>query len=92
MTLVLENLSRRFGGVAALDGVSLEIPDGSLFALLGPSGSGKTTLLNCLSGLDDIDEGTVHVDGEEIHVMSDARRTDHRRYPGRAGLPRVEHD
>src|SRR5438552_8555759 len=45
---------------------------------MGPSGSGKTTLLNCLSGLDDIDAGSVVVNGEDIIAMSDARRTKHR--------------
>ena len=45
---------------------------------MGPSGSGKTTLLNCLSGLDEIDEGRVLVDGKSIHELSDARRTLHR--------------
>jgi putative ABC transport system ATP-binding protein len=45
---------------------------------MGPSGSGKTTLLNCLSGLDEIDEGKVFVDGESIHELSDAARTRHR--------------
>jgi putative ABC transport system ATP-binding protein len=43
---------------------------------MGPSGHGKTTMLNCLSGLDDIDAGTVVVDGEDLHAMSDARRTE----------------
>ena len=46
--------------------------------VMGPSGNGKTTLLNCLSGLDDIDAGTVLVDGDDIHAMSDAERTEHR--------------
>ena len=46
--------------------------------VMGPSGNGKTTMLNCLSGLDDIDAGEVWVDGENIHAMPDARRTDHR--------------
>jgi putative ABC transport system ATP-binding protein len=45
---------------------------------MGPSGSGKTTLLNCLSGLDDIDGGTVWVDGQAINELSDAARTRHR--------------
>jgi putative ABC transport system ATP-binding protein len=45
---------------------------------MGPSGSGKTTLLNCLSGLDDIDAGSVTVDGADIHAMPDAKRTAHR--------------
>jgi putative ABC transport system ATP-binding protein len=62
----------------ALRGVDLDLRSGELVMIMGPSGNGKTTLLNCLSGLDDIDAGTVHVDGEEIHSMSDARRTAHR--------------
>jgi len=45
---------------------------------MGPSGPGKTTLLNCLSGLDDIDEGRVLVDGRSIHELPDAERTRHR--------------
>ncbi len=64
--------------VEALDGVDLDVAAGEFVAVMGPSGSGKTTLLNCLSGLDDIDEGSVVVDGEPIHELSDARRTRHR--------------
>jgi len=64
--------------VEALRGVSLDIEAGEMVMVMGPSGNGKTTMLNCLSGLDDIDEGEVYVDGEEIHSMPDARRTEHR--------------
>ena len=64
--------------VDALKGIDLTIHAGEFLAVMGPSGSGKTTLLNCLSGLDDIDAGTVTVGGESIHEMSDARRTRHR--------------
>ncbi|MDQ3353434.1 MAG: ABC transporter ATP-binding protein [Actinomycetota bacterium] len=64
--------------VEALDGVDLDVAAGEFVAVMGPSGSGKTTLLNCLSGLDDIDQGSVVVDGEAIHELSDARRTRHR--------------
>ncbi len=46
--------------------------------VMGPSGNGKTTLLNCLSGLDEIDAGTVLVDDLDIHELSDAKRTAHR--------------
>jgi putative ABC transport system ATP-binding protein len=64
--------------VEALRGVSLDIEAGEMVMVMGPSGNGKTTMLNCLSGLDDIDEGEVYVDGEEIHSMADGRRTEHR--------------
>jgi putative ABC transport system ATP-binding protein len=64
--------------VEALKGIDLTVRRGEFLAVMGPSGSGKTTLLNCLSGLDDIDSGTVMVGGEDIQAMSDARRTRHR--------------
>lgn len=64
--------------VEALRGVDLDVEAGEMVMVMGPSGNGKTTLLNCLSGLDDIDGGTVVVDGEDLHRMSDARRTEHR--------------
>ena len=64
--------------VTALKGVDLTVGAGEFLAVMGPSGSGKTTLLNCLSGLDDIDAGTVVLDGRSIHEMSDADRTRHR--------------
>ena len=64
--------------VPALRAVDLTIGRGELLAVMGPSGSGKTTLLNCLSGLDDIDSGSVTIDGADLGAMSDARRTAHR--------------
>jgi ABC-type antimicrobial peptide transport system, ATPase component len=64
--------------VDALKGIDLAVPPGQFVTVMGPSGSGKTTLLNCLSGLDDIDGGTVVIDGKSIHELSDARRTKHR--------------
>ena len=70
----------RSGGaeVCALKGLDLEVPEGQFLAVMGPSGSGKTTLLNCLSGLDEIDDGRVLVDGHSIHELSDGQRTRHR--------------
>jgi putative ABC transport system ATP-binding protein len=64
--------------VPALKGANLDVHPGDLVMVMGPSGNGKTTLLNCLSGLDDIDAGTVHIDGEELFTLSDRDRTRHR--------------
>src|ERR687893_2292534 len=61
--------------VKALRGVDLSIRRGEMVAIMGPSGSGKTTLLNVLSGLDDLSDGEVRIDGESIKSMSDRRRT-----------------
>jgi putative ABC transport system ATP-binding protein len=70
----------RTGSVAvpALLDVSLDVMPGEMVAIMGSSGSGKTTLLNCLSGLDEIDSGTVTVQGHDLFAMTDARRTQHR--------------
>lgn len=64
--------------VEALKQLTLAVEPGELVAVMGPSGSGKTTLLNCLSGLDDIDEGRVVVQGRDLFAMRDAERTEHR--------------
>jgi putative ABC transport system ATP-binding protein len=64
--------------VVALQGLDLVVPRGEFLAVMGPSGSGKTTLLNCVSGLDDIDDGRVLVEGLSIHELSDKERTRHR--------------
>ncbi|MHB8604555.1 MAG: ABC transporter ATP-binding protein [Thermoplasmatota archaeon] len=61
--------------VNALADVHLEVAPGEMVAIMGPSGCGKTTLLNCLSGLDEIDGGSVFVDGREIHKLGDNERT-----------------
>jgi putative spermidine/putrescine transport system ATP-binding protein len=62
----LEDVSRAFGAVLALDHVSLGILPGEFFALLGPSGSGKTTCLRLIAGFDHPDSGRVLLDGEEV--------------------------
>lgn len=64
--------------VSALRGIDLQVKRGEMVAIMGPSGCGKTTTLNCLSGLDDIDSGTVVIDGQVIHDLPDDERSDYR--------------
>jgi sulfate transport system ATP-binding protein len=66
VSIHVEHISKRFGEAVALDDVSLEVPTGSLTALLGPSGGGKSTLLRIIAGLDAPDTGTVHIEGEDL--------------------------
>jgi putative ABC transport system ATP-binding protein len=62
----------------ALRGVDLRVERGEMVAIMGPSGCGKTTLLNCLSGLDDVDDGDVLIEGVSLAGMSDHDRTRYR--------------
>ena len=64
--------------VHALRGVDLNIRKGEMVAIMGPSGCGKTTLLNCLSGLDDLSEGEVYIEGVPLNRMSDRAKTRYR--------------
>jgi sulfate transport system ATP-binding protein len=66
MGIVVENVSKNFGDFVALEDVSLEVPSGSLTALLGPSGGGKSTLLRVIAGLEEPDSGTVILDGQDL--------------------------
>ncbi|MEU0567100.1 ABC transporter ATP-binding protein [Nonomuraea sp. NPDC005983] len=72
--LKIDGITRRFGDVTALDGVSLEIGQGEFFALLGPSGCGKTTLLRILAGFETPDSGTVTLDGDDLLATPPNRR------------------
>ena len=70
-SIVIKNLSKRFGNVIAVNNVNLTIEPGTFLTLLGPSGCGKTTLLRCIAGLEDPNEGEIYI-GDKL-VFSGAR-------------------
>jgi sulfate/thiosulfate transport system ATP-binding protein len=72
--IAAHSISKRFGDFAALDDVSIEVPDGSLTALLGPSGSGKSTLLRIVAGLEAPSEGRVLIGEEDVTDRPPQRR------------------
>jgi sulfate transport system ATP-binding protein len=74
MAITVTGVSKRFGSYVALDDVSLDVPAGSLTALLGPSGSGKSTLLRVIAGLEKPDAGTVHISNEDSTSMPPQKR------------------
>lgn len=70
----LENVTKKFGKVTALDGISLDIKDKEFFVLFGPAGAGKTTILNCIAGIQIPEEGTIKFDGEVVNLVDAAHR------------------
>jgi putrescine transport system ATP-binding protein len=72
--LRIEDLSKRFGGSAAVDQLSLDIYQGEFFALLGPSGCGKTTLLRLIAGFERPDSGRILLDGVDLAAVPPYRR------------------
>ena len=74
MAIEARNVSKRFGDFQALDDVSLEVPSGSLTALLGPSGSGKSTLLRVIAGLEQPDSGEIVISGEDATGVAPQKR------------------
>jgi branched-chain amino acid transport system ATP-binding protein len=71
--LELRGLTKRFGGVAALDGVSFGCAEGEILGIIGPNGAGKTTLLNCISGVYRPDAGDIRWRGESITRLAPHR-------------------
>jgi spermidine/putrescine transport system ATP-binding protein len=70
----LEGVSKRFGGVGAVDDVSLEIAEGEFFSLLGPSGCGKTTTLRMVAGFERPDEGRIVLQGSDVTTVPANKR------------------
>ncbi len=64
--LTVENLSKRYGGVQALDDVSLHVGPGEILGIIGPNGAGKTTLANALTGTIDVDAGSIYLSGRDL--------------------------
>ena len=74
MGISVRNVEKRFGTFTALGDVSVDVPDGSLTALLGPSGSGKSTLLRVIAGLEQPDKGEVHIGGQAVTNLPPQKR------------------
>ncbi|TWS18472.1 ABC transporter ATP-binding protein [Tsukamurella asaccharolytica] len=73
-TLVLNEVSKRFGATTAVEDVSVQIGNGEFFVILGPSGAGKTTTLKSIAGLVDIDGGSVHIGGVDMTLVEPYHR------------------
>ena len=73
-TVKLENITKRFGDLIALDDITLDIRDEEFFVLLGQTGAGKTTTLRCIAGLDKPEEGTIYLDGISVNDKTPAER------------------
>ncbi|MEM4664145.1 MAG: ABC transporter ATP-binding protein [Sulfolobales archaeon] len=72
--MVCDSVTKKFGGIVALDKVSLEVSKGELLGLIGPNGSGKTTLVNVISGVITPDEGRIVFEGKDITRLKPHRR------------------
>ena len=76
MSILLENLTKRYGAQTVVKHVSLDIADGELFVLLGASGSGKSTILRMIAGLTPCDEGRILLKGRDVtHLAPQPRGT-----------------
>jgi putative ABC transport system ATP-binding protein len=83
MKLELKNLSKRYAETSVFKNVSLEVAAGEFVAIVGESGVGKSTLLNCMAGLDDWDEGSVNLMGQDLSQLNaDQRALMRRRHVG----------
>jgi len=73
--LETRGVTKRFGGLSAVDNVSIQIPEGSIYSIIGPNGAGKTTLYNCITGFYPADEGDMLFKGKSLVGLSPDRIT-----------------
>jgi multiple sugar transport system ATP-binding protein len=74
VSVKLENVTKKFGNIIAVNKLNLDIKDGEFVCLLGPSGCGKTTTLRCIAGLDNFTEGNIYFNGEVINHLPPQQR------------------
>ena len=67
--LETHNATKRFGGLTAVNDLTFDLDEGAIVSVIGPNGAGKTTFFNCIAGFYQIDEGTITLDGTEIHEL-----------------------
>src|SRR3989449_2337259 len=72
--IVLEKVTKRFGGVKAVDAVSFRAEKGKFVVLLGPSGCGKSTLLRLVAGLEEVDQGRILIEGRDVTALDPTKR------------------
>ncbi|NOQ50753.1 MAG: ATP-binding cassette domain-containing protein [Desulfuromonadaceae bacterium] len=68
--LILTDVTKRFGGLTAVDALSFKVPSGQIYGIIGPNGAGKTTVFNCITGIYKSEEGSVNWRGEEIRGLT----------------------
>lgn len=68
--LILTDVTKRFGGLTAVDSLAMKVEPGQIYGVIGPNGAGKTTVFNCITGIYKSEEGSVNWNGEEIRGMT----------------------
>ncbi len=75
--MIIENVSKKFGGIAALKNLDLAVEKGKILGVIGPNGAGKTTLINVITGYEKVDAGKINYDGKDISKLPPHVRARH---------------